>query len=358
MNTKLKLSFLALFVINSAFADNLADSYYGGDDVNYNAIYGTSSNSTPPQENTTASNQAPQETYNPNKANAIDGSMDIATPVSPVKELPVLPANVVSKINKEDKLYEQAKQQSLGFTAQQIKSYAKSLDERDKALAESSIQDLVPYNRTLNIELDSGMVKPQVIRVAYGFSTTLIFVDIDGQPWCVQNRPQSNNLFVLTSLNKCTENTDGNVFTIQPKTKFSKSNSVFLLEGEQLPITLNLIPDQKVRDETVVIKLNRQKPGSLIETKSLPETANSDLEQYLRNVPPAHAKKINVSTELKNVRAWYADGSIYLRTPYELKSQYVSYASGINMYIYKMKPIASVRVASGDKLVPIKLSGW
>lgn len=359
-----KLSAIALLVATSTFHitmanTDLASGYYGNNQVDYNAIYGGNpqGDSQPQPQQAVGTPQVQPQTFNPNANN---NTYAITQPQAPVKELPVVPASVTSKINKKDKAFEQAKNKSLGFTPEQIRSYSKASDEREKALAESKIQDAVPYNGVKNVSLENAG-NLNVIRVAFGYQTAFTFIDEAGNPWCVSNRPNSTPLLQINSLNKCSDNSDGYSFSVQPLSKFGKTNLVFSLVGEKLPIVLNFVPDQNVRDENIILRLDRTQPGTMTESEGLPAAPNAELEEYLSNTPPAHAKKLIVSgngIDISKHKAWYADGHIYLRTPHSLKGQWISRASSVNMKIYKIKPMSSVRVEINDRLVPIRIQGW
>lgn len=231
-----------------------------------------------------------------------------------------------------------------------------SLDaERDKATP--YVDPPVPVTRSLIVNLNAG-VSPPVVRLARGQITSLVFSDMNGQPWYIDKVSINCSMFTISQCESKKESsgTDSkqNVLTIEPVTAVAYGNISVVLKGLSTPVIFILTSGQKEVDMRLDAKIGGDNPDSSaqVSVSGMP-TLDDALAQFLDGVPPGSAKKLHV-TGAEQIEAWLYQDRLYVRANAEaLYPAYTNSArSTTGMSIYRFDEVFnSVTFTSGGQAV-------
>lgn len=180
-----------------------------------------------------------------------------------------------------------------------------------------------PITRTAMVNLDPG-VSPPILRVTRGQLTSVVFSDMNGQPWLIKDAGLNRQMF-----SDGRENTGQieptNVLTIEPLTAAAYGNVTVKLKGLSTPVIFVLAAAQQEVDLRVDAKVPGRNPDSVdtVNYTSMPGI-DASLTSFLDGVPPKDARRLRV-TGLPNTEAWMYQESLYVRT--DADAQYPAYFS-------------------------------
>lgn len=183
-----------------------------------------------------------------------------------------------------------------------------------------------PITRTLPINLDPG-VSPPVLRLSQGQLTSIVFSDVTGQPWNIQQVVMNRKLFSdgrdEQGANASAAQEPTNVLTIDPLAPAAYGSVSIRLKGLPTPVIFVLAAGQQEVDLRVDAKVPGHNPDAVdaVNFTSMP-TIDALLSAFLDGVPPKDARRLKVSG-LANTEAWLYQENLYLRT--NADAQYPAY---------------------------------
>ena len=243
---------------------------------------------------------------------------------------------------------------TMPLTPDQIRALRKYVDDIRAATAEPPKNPGAPEVSSAMISLEPG-VKPQVLRLEEGISTTIVFQDATGAPWPVKSAITGNKEFWSV------ENEAGsNIVVISPLSTYAHSNLVVQLQGAPAPVIMTLKSGyhDKVHYRFDALVQGR---GPNASTLSLDlgrgPVMTSEMISLQDGVPPEGAVRLRVSGA-EDVQAWKLNGKLYLRTRLQLQTPEPARTGaspdGMRIYeldetpvVFLMRQGASVRVALG-----------
>jgi intracellular multiplication protein IcmK len=193
-----------------------------------------------------------------------------------------------------------------------------------------------PVTRSLLYSLEAG-VTPPVVRLAQGQLTSLVFSDLQGNPWIIEKVSLDRDRF-----------DDGgaagetNILTLWPTSAAGYSNAAIRLKGLPVPVIVQLASNQKEVDMRLDIQVPGRNPdaiGEQDETQTIPVIDHA-LTLFLDGVPPKDAKRLK-ATGLPGTEAWMFRGNMYVRTA--ATAQYPAYmasarsAANVRVYRYSQR---------------------
>lgn len=227
--------------------------------------------------------------------------------------------------------------EQLQLTPQQAGRVKQLYLEREEINAFPYVTPANPVTRTLAVNLEPG-VAPPVIRLSRGQQSSIVFSDVNGNPWLIQRVSLNRQLFSdgQTGSNGDTEPT--NVLSLEPLRPVVYGNVSVSLKGLSTPIIFTLISGQDDVDVRVDAKAPGRNPdaGGTVSVSSLP-TIDGDLPYFMDGTPPKEAKRLQVRG-LEGTTAWFYQNNLYLRT--NATAQYPAYiaaarsTSGVSVYRY------------------------
>ena len=197
-----------------------------------------------------------------------------------------------------------------------------------------------PITRTLAVNLEPG-VAPPVIRLSRGQQSSVVFSDVNGNPWTIKRVSLNRELFTDGRQGRegaSKEESPTNVLPIEPLTPMAYGNVSVQLNGLPTPIIFTLISGQADVDVRVDAKVPGHNPdaGTTVSVTSMP-TIDGDLTYFMDGTPPEEAKRLRVRG-LEGTTAWVYRNNLYVRT--HATAQYPAYrtaarsTSGVSVYRY------------------------
>lgn len=203
----------------------------------------------------------------------------------------------------------------LALSPQQITTLRTMLDESQRAVSLYPGVPPKPTSSSIMVSMSPGSTPP-VIRLRLGYVTSLVFLDSTGQPWPVAGYDLGNP----TAFNIQPNVPDGksDMLLVQARDRYQQGNLAVMLQGENTPVMLTLIPGQRAVDYRVDLRIPGVGPNGLLVSNGLPQTENPMLLSFLDGTPPNGARVLTV--EGAPAQAWDYDGRLYLRTRVDVLS--------------------------------------
>lgn len=204
------------------------------------------------------------------------------------------------------------------------------------------------------VSLDPG-VTPPVLRVAKGYVSTLMFVDVTGAPWPVKDMTWAGNFDII-------EGNEGSpILRISPTTDFAYGNLSVRLVGLDTPVLFTIKTTRDKVDYRFDARVAQYGPNAqvpLISGGISISAGGSVINSMLDGVPPSEATTLKVSGVDGRTTAYRFDDTTYLRTPLTLLSpawtQSVSSGDGMNVYALSSAPV--VLLSDHGQVVRARLS--
>jgi intracellular multiplication protein IcmK len=237
-------------------------------------------------------------------AQSANGQNDSQAPM----QLPPLPAPML----------DQAVQGAAPMTPDQIRGLVKLLLQEQEAAHPGPAPSLVSPQINASFQPNGGTY---TINVAPGFVTSIAFIGADGSPWPVVSMTVGNSSWFAATVPSLTNKEAAkNVMTVGALTSSATSSVSVLLEGAAEPLTFVLRTTPTESDGTVTVRINRPGPDAKepMLRPSLPAPVTQALYGFLNGVPPDGAQRLQLSVD--GVSAWSYQGSIYVRTTYQMMS--------------------------------------
>ena len=242
---------------------------------------------------------------------------------------------------------------TLPLSPGQIKILHKQLDNVRRASASYPGTMPRPVSKVLNVDIKPGATPP-VLRLQAGFVTTLVFTDVNGEPWPIQAYDNGNpNAYGIANDFKA----NPSALMIQGKGGFTPANLVVMLKGLSTPVSITLLSGQPVVDYRVDMIIPRSGPNTTIGYVAAPQHASPQLLDVLDGVPLPGAKRLQVSGG--DVEAWRVGDFMYVRTSLALISpSWVStMSSSDGTHAYQLRLTSVLLASKGGSIVPLSVKG-
>lgn len=244
-------------------------------------------------------------------------------------------------------------QQSSPLTPRQVVKLHQLMDESQRAAAISPTVPPKPVSSTIMINLAPGATPP-AIRLARKHVTSLVFVDSTGSPWPIAS-------FDVGDAKAMNTQWDGksNILLIQAVTPYDDSDLVVRLVGLATPITLELVPGQRVVDARTDIHVPGVGPNSkdIPIGTALPNSADQMLLDVLDGIAPPGSKQLTIKGG--NCQGWQLADKMFLRTRQTLLSPgFVGrMKSPDGMIAYELQISSSILVSQYGQPIELKVEG-
>tara|TARA_R110001592_G_scaffold3525_14_gene19947 strand:- start:626 stop:1591 length:966 start_codon:yes stop_codon:yes gene_type:complete len=221
----------------------------------------------------------------------------------------------------------------------------RTLLEHFDRTVESTELPVHPYPRpesvVQNVSLDPG-VAPLVIKLAYGYVTTISVLDSSGAPWPIEDLSWVGDFKIQES----TVHETTHILRVSPDTKFAHGNISLRLMGLNAPVIMTFETNRDVvhyRFDAVVPKKGPGATTSLIDSGVTLTSGDPDMSVALSGVVPNDAEVLDVTGVDGRTTAYIYNGLTYVRTPLTLLSpgwdSSVTSADGTKIYALEETPI-------------------
>lgn len=237
---------------------------------------------------------------------------------------------------------------------EQIVEMRKQQDRTQRAVATLPDAPPRPVSSTLTIDLSPGATPP-VIRLGFGFVTSIVFVDSTGQSWPIADYNLGDPKHFNIQWDKKT-----NTLFMQSTTTYNNGNLAVRLANLNTPIMLSLVSGQRDIDYRVDVQVPGRGPNAVTQvvTDTLPSAPNPLLLSILDGVPPPGSQELEVCGGCG--RAWLYKGKLIFRSQLALLSPAwsatVSSLDGTR--VYEMNPTPLLIASHNGQPVKIVLKGF
>lgn len=245
-------------------------------------------------------------------------------------------------------------QQNSPLSPQQVIKLRQLVDESQRAAAISPTVPPKPVSSTIMINLAPGATPP-AIRLAQKHVTSLVFVDSTGSPWPIAS-------FDVGDAKAMNTQWDGksNILLIQAVSPYDDSDLVVRLTGLPTPITLELVPGQRVVDARTDIHVPGIGPNSkdIPIGTALPNSANQMLLDVLDGIAPPGSKQLTIKGG--DCQGWFLGNKMFLRSRLTVLSPgwIGRMKSPDGMIAYELQLSSSVLVSQYGQPVELKVEGF
>lgn len=229
------------------------------------------------------------------------------------------------------------------LSPQQIKRLQAIELEKQRVLSTPYSNVPAPVVRSINPDLSAGKTPP-VIRVSKNLLTSIVFTDLDGNPWYIDrvvlNREQFND-----SASVDPEGAPTNILTLEPTQAIQYGSVSVMLKGQPVPVIFLLASGQPEVDVRVDARMSGQNPdmpkeginpASLMSASGVDESSLG----FLDGVIPSGAEQLQSSDGA--VKAWSFNNQTYVKTRLDvLYPSFQSKAStsdGTHIYRFQKNP--------------------
>lgn len=237
---------------------------------------------------------------------------------------------------------------------EQIVEMRKQQDRTQRAVATTPDAPPRPVSSTLTIDLSPGAIPP-VIRLGFGFVTSIVFVDSTGQSWPIADYNLGDPKHFNIQWDKKT-----NTLFMQSTTTYNNGNLAVRLATLNTPIMISLVSGQRDIDYRVDVQVPGRGPNAVTQvvTDSLPGAPNPLLLSVLDGVPPPGSQELEVCGGCG--RAWLYKGKLIFRSQLQLLSPAwsatVSSLDGTR--VYEINPTPLIIASHNGQPVKIVLKGF
>lgn len=257
--------------------------------------------------------------------------------------------------------YQATTSQALPLTPAEVQKFRDMLDLTQRAQAAAPFENPpTPVTSSLMVSLAPGATPP-VIRLQQGFVTSLVFMDVSGNPWVISSYDLGNPKAFNIQWEKNT-----NTLMLQATSAYAPGDLAVRLQGLPTPVMLTLLPGQPQVDYRVDLHVEGQAPGAMpAVTTGLPAPVSNVLLGVLNGIPPQEARTLTViggqcSESFHNCQAWLLGDTLYLRIPMTLLSpgflSRIQSSDGMQAYVLEKTP--SVLVSENGKAISLQIEGF
>lgn len=245
-------------------------------------------------------------------------------------------------------------QQNSPLTPRQVVKFHQLVDESQRAASISPTVPPKPVSTTIMVNLAPGATPP-AIRLARKHVTSLVFVDSTGAPWPIAS-------FDIGDAKAINTQWDGksNILLIQAVSPYDDSDLVIRLVGLATPITLELVPGQRVVDARTDIHVPGIGPNSkdIPMGTALPNSADQLLLDVLDGIAPPGSKQLTIKGG--DCQGWFLGDKMFLRSRLTLLSPgFIGrMTSPDGMIAYELQLSSSVLVSQYGQPIELTVEGF
>lgn len=247
------------------------------------------------------------------------------------------------------------------LTPDQLRRLQQIEIEKQRVLATPYNNVPEPIVRSINPDLSAGKTPP-VIRVSMNLLTSIVFTDLQGNPWYIDkvivNRDQFNDSASLNPDGKPT-----NILTLEPTQAIQYGTVSVTLKGKTMPVIFLLSAGQSEVDIRVDARMNginpdqpvvNINPAELMSVSGVDESSLGFLDGFI----PEGAEQLQ-SSDL-GVMAWLFNNQTYVKT--SLDVMYPSFhsrattADGVNIYRFETNPKSISLLQRGGQPVSVSFT--
>ena len=221
----------------------------------------------------------------------------------------------------------------------------RTLLEHFDRTVESTQLPVHPYPRpeltVNNVSLDPG-VAPLIVKLAFGYVTTISLLDSSGQPWPIEDISWVGEFLIQES--EVHEET--HILRISPETKFAHGNISMRLKGLNAPVIMTFETNRDLvhyRFDAIIPLLGPGAATPIIDPGVTLTSGDVDMSIALGGVMPNGAEVLNVSGVDGRTTAYIYNGLTYVRTPLTLLSpgwdSSVTSIDGTKIYALEETPV-------------------
>lgn len=260
----------------------------------------------------------------------------------------------------EINLVNEAVDQSVPMTADEIRRFRSILQERSEPFGENATGRPVPKATTQIFQVDlspSAKTTPPLVRIERNQGSIVSFLDAGGKPWPARvadnYSPQSMTVSQFTEHQLSISAKVGRPFN---------ALVAVALEGLPTAIIFNVQNGQAEVDAQVVMMIPKYKDGAPPDVGAISGQASlnsGELMDYLLRTPPPSAKVLKVEG-VPGVLAWQTSSSrMVIRSTSKVVSGYFrSQGVGDGTEVYEVALSPQVSFLYGDRMIFAKVSGF
>ena len=253
------------------------------------------------------------------------------------------PEDVAAGFRKQ--AFDAALDQTLPLKPSEIRTV---LEHYDRTIQSTELP-VHPYPRAeqtvQNVALDPG-TPPVVIKLSFGYVTTLSILDITGAPWPIEDISWVGDF----EIHEDSAKEDSHILRISPSSNFAHGNMSMRLKGLDTPVIFTFETNRDMvhyRFDALIQKEGPQNQAPIIDpgpVSSLTLTSGDvDMSLALGGVVPEDAERLLVSGVDGRTSAYRYNGLTYVRTPLALLSpgweSSVASADGTRVYALQDAPV-------------------
>jgi len=244
-------------------------------------------------------------TLNDNNKSKVEGTKKTNTPLLKA-DYGKMKREVVKKVRAD--IIKEKLNNVVPITPDQIMEYKKKVDIGKKAAATPVNGKIKLINKTVPIILGKSDYD-KTIYLSKGFVTTIVFLDVKGNPWPVKVAVKGDGDKISTT------RTDKHIIFMSTSSSYSDTNMAFVLEGINIPINFRIVTNTNKANEKIEVILQdlgpEAKKESFVEESKL-ATVNNEMYNFLDMLPPEKATEVKLTGFHAN--AWVFNGNLYIRT--------------------------------------------
>ncbi len=264
----------------------------------------------------------------------------------------------------EDELEEEARKEAFSSALQgvlplrpdEIRTLLEHFDRTQESVELPVYATPKPEVTVETVSLDPGAT-PLVVKTAYGHVSTFNVLDMTGAPWPIQDISWAGNFEVVEA-----SSTQGShIIRISPQSEFATGNMSIRLLTLKTPVIISLQTSRETvhyRFDAIIPEYGPMAQAPLIDKGITTAAGDADIASVLQGVPPAGARKLDVSGVDGRTTAYAFKGGTYVRTPLTLLSPAwsASVASADGMRVYAISEAPVLLLSDKGKMVRARVS--
>jgi len=250
-------------------------------------------------------------------------------------------------------VYRQVEREEVRLNPDEIRQYRQMLLEREHAA--SYVKPPKLRSQTHTVSLAPGSNIPS-IKIAPRYVSSLVVVDSQGNPWPIVGHNNGSPTVFQTVVPEADPH---NVISISALANVGASNLAILLEGQTVPLIVQLSIDRDemdVRADMVISELGPRSSPILRHTSGfIDATPDSTMMAFVDGVPPQGAVGLTVSDS--RFRVWEYGDQLYIRTGLSISSprySAISHGTG-GVRVYRMNKTPMILFSADGRVGTLRI---
>lgn len=250
-------------------------------------------------------------------------------------------------------VYRQVEREEANLTPDEIRQYRQMLLEREHAANYVKPPKLRSQSHTVSLAPGSHIPS---IKIAPRYVSSLVIVDSQGNPWPIVGHNNGSPTVFQTTVPEADPH---NVISISALANVGASNLSILLEGQTVPLIVQLFVDRDemdVRADMVISELGPRSNPVLRHTSGFVDaTPDSTMMAFVDGVPPSGAVSLTVSDP--RFRVWEMGDQLYIRTNLTISSprySAISHGTG-GVRVYRMSKTPMVLFSADGRIGTLRI---